>query len=137
MRIIWPYKWYLWLIIRYPRIAHVTLLILDFTVCFSIKKDILLRKLITYFLYLNLSINIVIRLKCTAQKINFFISDFFSLCDQVLSFLQIWSHLLKKSLMKSFIFCGVKQHPFFVDNLLTSLSVFLVFSTSQYELNQK
>ena len=37
----------------------------------------------------------------------FSIKDFFSKCDQIRSFLQIWSHLLKKSLMKNFIFCAV------------------------------
>ena len=35
----------------------------------------------------------------TAQKMKFFIKDFFSECDQIRSFLRIWSHLLKKSLM--------------------------------------
>ena len=43
----------------------------------------------------------------TAQKINFRIKDFFSKCDQIRSFLQIWSHLLKKSLMENFIFCAM------------------------------
>ena len=38
----------------------------------------------------------------TAQKMKFSIMDFFSKCDQVCSFLQIWSHLLKKSLMENF-----------------------------------
>ena len=33
--------------------------------------------------------------------------DFFSKCDQIRSFLRIWSHLLKKSLMENFIFCAV------------------------------
>ena len=32
---------------------------------------------------------------------------FFSKCDQIRSFLQIWSHLLKKSFMESFMFCAV------------------------------
>ena len=36
-------------------------------------------------------------------KIEVFIKDFFSKCDQIRSFLRIWSHLLKKSLMKNFI----------------------------------
>ena len=36
----------------------------------------------------------------------FSIKDFFSKCDQILSFLRIWSHLLKKSLMEYFIFCA-------------------------------
>ena len=33
----------------------------------------------------------------TAQKMKFSIKDFFSKCDQIHSFLRIWSHLLKKS----------------------------------------
>ena len=33
---------------------------------------------------------------------NFFVKDFFSRCDQIRSFLKIWSHILKKSLMKNF-----------------------------------
>ena len=39
-----------------------------------------------------------------ALKMKFSIKDFSSKCDQVRSFLRIWSHLLKKSLMESFIF---------------------------------
>ena len=37
----------------------------------------------------------------------FSIKAFFSKCDQIRSFLRIWSHLLKKSLMENFIFCEV------------------------------
>ena len=40
----------------------------------------------------------------TAQKIKFSIEDFFSKCDQIRSFLRIWSHLLKKFLMESSFF---------------------------------
>ena len=43
----------------------------------------------------------------TAQKMKFSIKDFFSKCDQIRSFLRIWSHLLKKSSMENFIFCTV------------------------------
>ena len=44
----------------------------------------------------------------TAQKImKFSIKDFFSKCDKIRSFLRIWSHLLKKSLIENFIFCTV------------------------------
>ena len=43
----------------------------------------------------------------TAQKMKFPIKDFFSKCGQIRSFLRIWSHLLKKSLMENFIFCAV------------------------------
>ena len=45
--------------------------------------------------------------KCTTQKMKFSIKDFFSKCDQIRRKLQIWSHLLKKSLMENFIFCVV------------------------------
>ena len=41
---------------------------------------------------------------CTKK---FSVKDFFSKCDQIRNFLQIWSHLLKKYLMKNFIFCAV------------------------------
>ena len=37
----------------------------------------------------------------------FSIKDFFSKCDQIRSFLRIWSHLPKKSLMENSIFCAV------------------------------
>ena len=43
----------------------------------------------------------------TAQKIKFFIKDFFSKCDQIQRFLRSWSHLPKKSLLENFIFCVV------------------------------
>ena len=38
----------------------------------------------------------------------FSIKDFFSKCDQIRSFLRIWLHLLKKSLMEIFILYEVK-----------------------------
>ena len=40
----------------------------------------------------------------------FFVKDLSSKCNQIssfCSFLRIWSHLLKKSLMENFIFCAV------------------------------
>ena len=43
----------------------------------------------------------------TAQKIKFSIKDFFSKYDQIRSFLRIWSHLPKKSLMENLILCAV------------------------------
>ena len=43
----------------------------------------------------------------TAQKMKFSIKDFFSKCDKICRNLHIWSHLLKKSLSKNFIFCAV------------------------------
>ena len=44
-----------------------------------------------------------------AQKMKFSITDFFSKCDQIRSFLQIWSQLLKESVMENFIFCAVNS----------------------------
>ena len=44
----------------------------------------------------------------TVQKLKFSIKDIFSKCYQIGSFLGIWSHLLKKSLMETF-FCAVKN----------------------------
>ena len=37
----------------------------------------------------------------------FSIKGFSSKCDQIRSFLWVWSHLLEKSLMENFIFCAV------------------------------
>ena len=43
-------------------------------------------------------------LRTLLKKMKFSIKDFFSKCDQISSFLQILSHLLKKFLMKNFFF---------------------------------
>ena len=53
----------------------------------------------------------------TGQK-EFSTKNFFSKCVQIRSFLRIWSHLLKKSLMENFIFCAVIVlfEPFFDSN---------------------
>ena len=54
----------------------------------------------------------------TAQKMKFSIKDFFSKCDQIRRKLRIWSHLLKKPLMKKLHFlCSgteslIKAHVF-------------------------
>ena len=50
---------------------------------------------------------------CIKQKMKFSIKGFSSKCGQIRRFLQIRSHLLKKFLMKNFIFCLVmiKQSP--------------------------
>ena len=43
----------------------------------------------------------------TAQKMKFSIRNVFSKCGQIRSYLRIWSHLVKKSLIENFIFCAV------------------------------
>ena len=45
----------------------------------------------------------------TAQKMKFPIDDFFCKYDQISSFLRIWSHLLKKSLMKTSFFAWCEE----------------------------
>ena len=42
----------------------------------------------------------------TAQKMKFSIKDFFTKCDEICRKLRIWPHLLKKTLIKNFIFCA-------------------------------
>ena len=50
----------------------------------------------------------------------FSIEDFFNNCDQICSFLRIWSHLLKKSIMENFIFCTVIVNQCRTKNLWSS-----------------
>ena len=60
----------------------------------------------------------------TAQKMKFSMTDFFSKCDQIRSFLRIWSHLLKKLVMENFIFCTL----LFQSNVVTQNMMFLIKS---------
>ena len=49
------------------------------------------------------------------KKMKLSIMGFFSKCDQIRRKLRIWSHLLKKSVMKKyFIFCAVDLHNNFL-----------------------
>ena len=50
-----------------------------------------------------------------AQKMKFSSEGFFSKCDQIRSFLRIWSHLLKKSLMVNLIFLCSEWHILMID----------------------
>ena len=53
----------------------------------------------------------------TAQKMKFSIKDFFSKCDKIRSFLRIWSHALKKSVMENFIsLCSAVTNKYWVDS---------------------
>ena len=61
-----------------------------------------------------------------AQKIKFSIEDFFSKCDQISSFLWIWTHLLKKPSMESFNFCAVTK-VLFAYNCSLFVFFFIVF----------
>ena len=61
----------------------------------------------------------------------FSIKDFFNKCDQIRSFLRIWSHLMKKSLMENFIFCAVNIAEHFLlkteQNLTSFWEIFFCY----------
>ena len=63
---------------------------------------------ITFSIFPKLSVPLVWKWAfITAQKMKFSIKDFSRKYDQTRSFVQIWSHFTKKSLMKNFIFCAL------------------------------
>ena len=73
------------------------------------------------------------------KKWSFSIKDFFSKCDQSRSFLRIWSHLLKKSLIENFIFCTVRvifRHPELFKPLTTNVLHHIETSQLIYIANQ-
>ena len=53
----------------------------------------------------------------TAQKMKFSIKDFFNKCDKIRRKLRISSHLLKKSLMETFIYVYGQTHFTFLVNM--------------------
>ena len=59
----------------------------------------------------------------------FSVKNFFSKCDQIRRKLQIWSHLLKKSLMKNFIFCAVSKSVCFAADFHLTLWLCYLKST--------
>ena len=64
----------------------------------------------------------------TAQKVKFHIKDLVSKCDQIPSFLRVWSHLLKKSLMENFIFlCSVCCMKEIIFQVITPKNFIVVF----------
>ena len=65
----------------------------------------------------NLNTSARFPLTSIAQKMTFPIMDFSSKCNQISSFLRIWSHLLNKSLMENFFFLYTtitSRCPFFM-----------------------
>ena len=64
--------------------------------------------------------------------------DFLTKCDQIPSFLRIWSHLLEKPLMENFIFCAVtlcanKLEILKVSDLIHLQNCLLMNQLEQYE----
>ena len=79
---------------------------------------------------LNTSLNILVVMKHwpdTARKVKFSIKAFFSKCDE------IFSHLLKKSLMSKFIFCAVKFN-WTTTNVMQTTSFCFCTKISQLEV---
>ena len=69
--------------------------------------------------------------RSTTQKMKFSIKDFFGKCDQIRSFLPIWSHILKNSLMKNLILYGVKQNDS-IQNFTQIVNQFILPSGNWY-----
>ena len=67
-------------------------------------KLLLISSLVMGISWFKDSVNCLVPGMDIAQKMKFSIKNFFTKCDQIRRFLRIWSHLLKKSFMKSFIF---------------------------------
>ena len=63
----------------------------------------------------------------TAQKMKFSIKDFFSKCDQMRSFVRIWSPLLKKSLMENLILCEVNVFSWLWPDMFRHFQICLDF----------
>ena len=74
----------------------------------------------------------------TAQKMISSIKDFSSKCDQIRSFLRIWSHLLKKALMETSLFvqCMSARKVFKIchsHEYVKDCNTSLVSSVTEYE----
>ena len=67
-------------------------------------KLLLISSLVMGISWFKDSVNCLVPGMDIAQKMKFSIKNFFTKCDQIRRFLPIWSHSLKKSLMKNFIF---------------------------------
>ena len=63
----------------------------------------------------------------TAQKMKFFVKDFFSKCNQIAENCE-FSHLLKKSLMENIIFCALNYG--YVKNIWTN--IYLILQTEHF-----
>ena len=73
----------------------------------------------------------------TAQKMKFYIKNFFSKCDQTRRKLRIWSYLLKKSLMKNFIFCAVTIIFLFMPKNVPSITSYFLHDCFIFFFNYK
>ena len=62
------------------------------------------------------------------------IKDFFRKCDQIRSFLWIWSNLMKKSLMKNFFFCTVSKQLYQKNKQKNVGTVLILQNTDQKQI---
>ena len=96
--------------LRYNFMTFVVTLSIDLTEIVYLIR-LFKRQPSTCFTIESPSINIFFLGGFTAQKMKFSIKDFFSKCDQIRRKLQIWSHLLEKSLTENLTFCAVITEP--------------------------
>ena len=103
----------------------------------NIMPDSIFYDSITYLLWRTTADRMNCPSTNTAQKMKFSIKDFFSKCNQIHSLLQIWSHLLKKSLVENFM----PEHSrvgisFRVSSVRVCLSMFEYVRVCSVVLNQ-
>ena len=77
--------------------------------------------------FLKQADNIEYEMTTLQQKMRFSIKDFFSKGDQICRKPQIWSHLLKKPLMKNFIFMQCKTNKIHQNQHAGSISFYRGF----------
>ena len=75
----------------------------------------------------------VFRASNCQEKMKFSVEDSFSICEQIQSFLWVFSYLLKKFLTENFIFCAVLVLSFSSITLLRCKWVWLFWEKSSYE----
>ena len=66
----------------------------------------------------------------------FSIKNSFSKCDQIRSFLWIWSHILNKSLMENFFLFGGKEKILLIENKPLTALCNILCNTSSYIFNK-
>ena len=96
-----------------------------------------LTRFVTKILSISMFSIILKHWRCTKNEA--FHEVFFCICDQIRSFLLVWSHLLKKSLMENFI-CGVWWNFFVITvnyfQLLTISTKSFIAATKYWIIKQ-
>ena len=77
----------------------------------EIPSELKFRVILIGIYYKNFKNEWDVSLVATHTKMKFFVQDLFITDDQIRRKFQVWSHLLKKPLMKNFISCAVPCIP--------------------------